>query len=102
MATLNLNQIPQGINSVERLLLWAAMVLQRMNPDLKYLEDTNNSVFVIQNGSFKDGNAKDRYLIRMSIQLDPDYLADAQQPVYMAAMDLSNSELPPNFIQDGT
>lgn len=86
--------VPSNINSVEEILVWAAMALAQLNPTLKILEAENVSEFAAVTQVFKAADGTDRILVRCTIPLNSAYRTDNSVKFWKHADDLSNTALP--------
>jgi hypothetical protein len=99
MSTLNTTQIPTGINSVERLAAYSLLLLTRLNPDLKVIETSGSTVRVVESVIIPADDGSIRLVGRFSLPLDPDYITDTVQPLYMNIQDISNVTIPSDWLQ---
>lgn len=70
---LDQSQIPDNIDTVEKLAAWCIVLLQRMNPTQKALEAENYSDFVCQVGLVVDPTGVARFIGRLNLELAADY-----------------------------
>lgn len=102
MTTLTNAQRPTGIDTVERHLAYDLLLLARLNPDLKIIEQPGQTVKAVEVVLTPADDGTVRLVGRVSIALDPDYAIDLTQPLYMQALDLSNTSVPDDWKQAGT
>lgn len=99
MTTLDLNQIPQDINTVERLAAWACTLLHVTNPTKAVIENAGeNPEQVAQFFSLRADDGSLRFIYRLSLPVDPAVFADAQNPSWISTQDLSNTDIPAGFL----
>lgn len=89
--------IPSAINSVERLAAWVGLLLARINPTKAVLEDENDQIFTCIATIITAADGSNRLVLRLSIQLDPNYTSDRDKKLWMFAEDLSNTDIPVGF-----
>lgn len=98
MTAINIaTQIPSQINTLEKLAAWTGLALANINPALTAIEGVGYTERVSQAGIFYvQADNKYRALIRLSIQMSPDYLA-AGGKLWTYAQELSNTAIPAIF-----
>lgn len=99
MTAITTSQIPTSVNSAERLAAYAALLLARMNPDLRILEVSGASQKAIEVTVFPADDGKYRLAVRISLELDADFATDITKAFYLKVKDLSNTPLPAGFTQ---
>lgn len=99
MSALTKAQVPNGINTAERLCAYAMLVLSRVNPSLEYVEADNLTVRVVDVGIAQAADGSRRLIGRISIPLAVDYDTNTTQPLYMQVQEISNVVVPPAYIQ---
>lgn len=99
MSSLTKAQVPNGINTAERLCAYSMLVLSRVNPSLEYVEADNLTVRVVDVGIAQAADGSRRLIGRISIPLAPDYDTNTTQPLYMQVQEISNVVVPPAYIQ---
>lgn len=97
MTAFTKTQLPDAINTLEEVAIWAISALSYVNADLKVVEGAGISERAAQAGSFYvDADQKYRFLGRVSIQMSADLLAGNQKP-WLQAIELSTTVLPTIF-----
>jgi hypothetical protein len=89
--------IPTQINTLERLAAWVALALQRVNPTLSIIEQSNAAPERTCQAVL--ATAEDdtvRLVARISIEIDPDY-AESTSKLWLSAREFSNTTLPAAF-----
>lgn len=99
MSSLTKTQVPNGINTAERLAAYAMLVLSRINPSAEYLEAENLTVRIIDLGIAQAADGSRRLIGRISIPLAADYDTNTSVPLYMHAQEISNVQVPAAYIQ---
>jgi hypothetical protein len=104
MTTFDKNQIPANINSVEKLVVWAACVLQELYPTMKITENIEEAPqLVAQVGAFDlpvpiddqwTYQVRNRAVLRLSIPLSATW---KRNKLYFAATDLGVSATPADY-----
>jgi hypothetical protein len=89
--------LPATVNSVEKLFIWATMVLARVNPTRRVVESPDLSAInvVVPNVIKADDNTV-RFVGRVSIELDSNY-GTGTQKLWEFAKDLDNVAIPSNY-----
>ncbi len=92
--------LPLGINTIERLFVWAGLALVRTNPSGRILEIPGANPERVADFSFfvADDNSI-RMAIRVSTPIDPSY-AEGGDKFWNYALEISNTELPSDFKSD--
>lgn len=100
MTTLSTTQIPSNINTVEKLLLWGALLLQKNNPTLAVVETANtNPEKVAQVAMIRADDDTIRAILRLSIPIDPNYASNTAK-FWENALELANIAIPTSFETD--
>ena len=99
MSSLTKTQVPNSINTAERLAAYALLVLSRVNPSLEYLEAENTTIRVVDVGIAQAADGTRRLIGRVSIPLADNYDTDLTTPLYMKANEISNVAVPTAYIQ---
>lgn len=94
---LNLDQIPNTIETVEELIAWAGLLLHRMNGSLKCLENPNFSDYVCQASNFMAEDKTERLVIRVNLQLKTDY-ASSGRKFWKSVEEFSEITIPTEFL----
>jgi hypothetical protein len=100
MTALNIStDIPSQINTLERLVVWAAVTLKACNPTLRVVETANaQGEYVAISSIFQaDGDESTRFFGRCSIKLDPNWSSNTTQKLWQNAQELSNTAIPDAF-----
>lgn len=99
MTSLDLNQIPSQIDTLERLAAYAGIALSTVNPTLAIVENAGeNPEPVSQFFILRADDGTLRLILRQSIKLDPNFATDDENALWLKALDLSNTELPAGFL----
>lgn len=95
MSSLNIaTQIPNTINSLEKIHAWSGIGLSLLYPTLEAVEGPGINERVAQAGTFYvPSDNRYRLLIRSSFVLSPDYLAGGDK-MWTYVQDFGNSALP--------
>jgi hypothetical protein len=82
MTAINLaTDIPSGINTIEQLVVWGISTLNNTNPTIQAVEGQGYSEQAAQAGIFfVPASGKTRFLGRVSLEVDPNYLGGGQKP----------------------
>ena len=98
MSSLLLNQIPTNINTLERLLLWAAFACQKVNPTKTIVEQSNTDPINVATVSiFRADDQTLRALVRINLPIDTNY-AESADPMWVSALEISNTDIPPSYL----
>jgi hypothetical protein len=94
MTALNIaTDIPNAINTVEQLAVWATNVLATLNSNINAVEGENYAQRAAQSGKFYIASAdKTRHIGRVSIELGADHLIGGSKP-WSYALELSTKPL---------
>lgn len=97
MTTITKTIIPNNINTLERLALWAGFGLQKLNPTKTIVEQANTDPINVASVSiFRADDQSLRALIRIDLPIDTNY-AESEDPMWMSALELSNTDLPVSY-----
>lgn len=97
MTTFNINQIPASVQTLEELAAWCGIALNNINPTKVAIEGTNVNQRAAQAGFFYiDTDNKHRLLVRLSLEVDPAYLAGGEK-LWTFVQPLSETALPTIF-----
>jgi hypothetical protein len=102
MTALSNTQRPVGINTLERHIAYDLLLLAKLNPDLKIIEQAGATVRAVEVVISPADDGTIRLIGRVSIPIDSDYANNLSQPLYMAAKDISNVTVPASWKQSGT
>lgn len=93
--------IPPSIDTVEKLFLWAGVLLHHMNRPLVEIEQQNGSLIPVADFYlFTDPDSETRAVVRGNIKIDPAYIADNSQKFWNFAEEFSQQTLPTGFTTD--
>lgn len=99
MSQLTLTWIPTTINTVEKLALWVAFVLQKVNPTKAIVEQANTDpINVCSVSIFRADDQSLRALLRLNIPIDSNY-AESTLPMWLNALEISNTDIPADYKQ---
>ncbi|MBR8828485.1 MAG: hypothetical protein DSM107014_11400 [Gomphosphaeria aponina SAG 52.96 = DSM 107014] len=99
MSALANNQRPAGINTLERHLAYDVLLLARLNPSLRIVEQAGSTTRAVEVVLSPADDGSIRLIARLSLPVDPNYANDTSQPLYMWAQELSNVAIPANWKQ---
>lgn len=100
MTALNLADIPPEINTLERLLVWAAGALQvACNGKTVNVVDNEQQQPRCSLGKGVLANDEPNYLVSAYIPVDLAAEQDRTQGTWMAAKDLTNTSIHPNYLE---
>jgi hypothetical protein len=92
MAALTLSSIPSGINTYERLLVWAAQCLQSIaNGEQVNVVDNEPGSLLCSVQVANTGDGRDRFVIAAYVPCDRNALNSPTQKTWMAAQDVANT-----------
>ena len=98
MTTLALNQIPTNINTLEKLVAWAAFATQKCNPTKTIVEQSNTDPINVASVSiFRADDQSLRALVRINLPLDSNY-AESLDPMWTSALEISNTDIPASYL----
>ncbi len=99
MTLLDLSRIPSQIDTLEKLAVWAGTALAIANPTRAIIEAAGeNPEPVAQFFLLRADDDQLRLILRQSIALDPDFVADDENPIWLHGKSLSDTELPAKFL----
>lgn len=91
------NQIPDDINTMERLHAWSGYALAFMNPNIAILETIDRAEKCAQVATFQAADDSYRVLIRACLPINPSYITDRSIKIWQHIEELSNVVLPAGF-----
>lgn len=95
MTALDKAQIPNQINTVERLLAWAGLALGFINPTKAIVEAAGeNAERVVQTFVLRADDGSERLIVRATLPLDPNWRSDDANAFWLQVTDLENVDLP--------
>lgn len=98
MTAFTTSDLPASINTVEKLAVWASMVLTHLNPSITTIEATGNAQRVATSAPFEI-TAVDplewRNIARLSIKLHPNWIRQGKR--WEHAQDLGSASIPAEF-----
>lgn len=97
MTVIVLTDIPNNINTLERLHAWTSFALAFVNPTLGVLEAQDRAEKVAQAAIFQAADNTYRLLSRVSQPYSNAYMTDRTVKVWMHATEISNVALPAEF-----
>ena len=100
MTAFSPSDLPTSVNTIEKLAAWVGMALHTLNLDITAVEGAGSAVPAAQFGTyFVQETRNSRIIVRLSIELDPNY-AYGSSKLWAYAKDLSSNSLPGEFTQD--
>lgn len=97
MTAINIQtQIPNQINTLESLAVWALLALIKMYPDKSVLETSDRREDAIQSGIFRSAEDTDQLLLRLSIALDDDYITSTAK-LWQNVKEFGNGNIPASY-----
>lgn len=101
MTALQPSDIPSSATtSLERLIAWAVLALNRVNPDGEAIEEPGVTIRTSQVGVVIDNFGNPRLIGRVSIELESDYASNSATKLWAKAKELSQVTLPVNYTTD--
>lgn len=95
MTAFNKDQIPNDINTLERLHAWSSMSLEFINPSKSIIEAPGeNPERVIQNFVIRAADGSQRYISRTSLSLEPGYEANSTDAMWLLVEEFENVDIP--------
>ena len=95
MTALTKDQIPNQINTVERLMAWAGLALGFLNPTKSIIEAAGEgSERVVQSFVLRAGDGTERLIIRVALPLDENWRSNDTDAFWLMVNDLENVDLP--------
>lgn len=98
MTAFTASDIPSSINTVEKLHVWTATLLQHLYPEITAIENSNNAQLVAASAPFfvsASSPAVWRNISRASIRLDPNWQRTGK--VWQHASDIGSAAIPTEF-----
>lgn len=100
MTTLTKAQIPNQINTVERLMAWCGLALGFINPTKAIVEAAGeNPEKIIQTFILRADDGSERLIIRAALPLDPNWRSQSTQAFWLNVQDIENVNLPAAYQQ---
>lgn len=100
MTTLTKAQIPNQINTVERLMAWCGLALGFINPTKAIVEAAGeNPEKIIQTFILRADDGSERLIIRAALPLDPNWRSQSTQAFWLNVTDIENVNLPAAYQQ---
>lgn len=100
MTTLTKAQIPNQINTVERLMAWCGLALGFINPTKAIVEAAGeNPEKIIQTFILRADDGSERLIIRAALPLDPNWRSQSTQAFWLNVQDIENVNLPTAYQQ---
>lgn len=91
------SQLPDTVNTLEELATWAILALSHLNSDLIVIEGAGSTERAAQAGIFYvESDKKYRFLGRVSIEMDKNYLSGSAG-MWNYAQPLSSAAIPTIF-----
>lgn len=99
MTAIPAGAIPNSANAtLEKVIAWAGLALQRANPIASEIEVTGlPAERVAQATILTDDNGIDRLIIRTSLPLDPDWKSNNASKLWSYVGDLSTTTIHPTY-----
>lgn len=95
MTAINLStQVPNGINSLEKINVWAGIALATVNPTQQVLVAVNQTQPQASYTVFRAADDELYISLNQIIKLDPSWATDNATKIWQKAMDVSNTVLP--------
>jgi hypothetical protein len=95
MTALTKTQIPNQINTVERLMAWCGLTLGFINPTKSVVEAAGeNSERVVQSFVLRADDGTERLIIRASLLLDPNWRSDSTNAFWLSVNEFENVNIP--------
>lgn len=91
------NQIPDQINTMERLVAWGGYALAFVNPTQGVLETPERAEKAAQAAIFQAADNTYRLLVRCCLPIDPTFVTDRTKKAWMHVNELSNVVIPAGF-----
>lgn len=94
MTAFSKSQLPNTVDSLEELAVWAILALSHINSDLVVVEGLGAAERAAQAGIFYvEADKKHRFLGRVSIEMSKDYLS-GNAGMWNYTQPLSNADIP--------
>lgn len=90
--------LPDSINSIEKLAAWANGALYQLHKNSRYQESDESPLVPLVTA--QDGlaaNKTERVIFRVSLPLNDDWRT-SENPFYSEVQDISNAAIPPSFL----
>lgn len=98
MTAFNKNNIPNSVNTLEKLVVWAGAALHQINKEVAEIEGVGGLVRAAQFGIFNiEQNNTNRVITRSSLKLDDDFAID-NKPIWENVQELSQTAIPSQFL----
>ncbi len=98
MTAFSKNQLPDTINTVEKLAVWCGAVLFKINRTSTAVEGTGSPNRVVQFGTFTiDANNTERVIMRHSLLLADGYNND-KNPIWENVQELATDPISSEFL----
>lgn len=98
MSAFSTTQLPTGIDTLEKLIVWACGAWYQLHKNDRYQESDSSPLIPLVTA--QDGLAADkteRIIFRLSIQLAETW-RESTQPMYLEAMEASNTAIPSAYL----
>jgi hypothetical protein len=100
MTALAKTQIPNQINTVERLMAWCGLTLGFINPTKGVVEAAGeNAEKVIQSFVLRADDGSERLIIRASLPLNANWRSDSTNAFWLMVDELENVNIPAAYTQ---
>lgn len=91
------SQIPSSVNSLEKLVVWANLALNSINPTLAVNESqASQPVNVSQTAFFRDATGQLRLTVRASLPISENYSTNTGK-FWTNVQDLNNATIPTGY-----
>lgn len=95
MTALNKDDIPNDINTVERLFAWAGLAMGFINPTKAIVEAAGeNPERVMQSFILQADDGTERLILRAALPLNPEWRSDRTNPFWLMVNDIADVDLP--------
>ena len=100
MTALDKSQIPNDINTLERLQAWCSLTLGFINPTKAIVEAAGeNPELVCQSFILRADDGSERLITRTALSLDPNWRSQSAEPFWNNVTDLANVDIPEAYTQ---
>jgi len=100
MTALDKTQIPNDINTLERLAAWASLTLGFINPTKAIVENAGeNPELVAVTFLLRADDGSERLVTRTSFPLDASWRSQTSEPFWNNVTDLANVDIPEAYTQ---
>jgi hypothetical protein len=97
MTAFNKNQLPATVDTLEKLMTWAATACYQLNKIATAVEGAGVAQRVVQFGIFNvESNNTNRVILRQSLELEEDFAINGK-PIWQEVKELSQAVLPAVF-----